>query len=276
MELASSNLPRQLEGVNPPLAAEPREDLLRAQRHPDRELRDVALYARSILPAPFSKPFTADWRYLPSAELSGDSFGYRWIDADHFALFLLDVCGHGAGAAMVSIAVANMLRSEALADTDFRAPDEVLTALNRVYRIEDHDDLYFSIWYGVYRPAECRLRYAAAGHPPAIVVSGEPRDRGRIHTLHARGPALGIVPNASYACNECLLPSLSRLFLFSDGTFEIGKPDGTMLEFDAFLDVLSAPVAPGECELDRLLGFVRGVHGPGPLEDDFSIIKLAL
>jgi len=74
------------------------------------------------------------------------------------------------GAAIVSIVVANMLCSEALSDTKFRAPDEVLTALNRVYQMENHNDLYFSIWYRVYRLSERRLRYASAGHHPAILV----------------------------------------------------------------------------------------------------------
>jgi serine phosphatase RsbU (regulator of sigma subunit) len=270
-----ARLIEQLEAANRALA-ESREDLLRTHRRLDRELQDAAHYVQSILPPPFSEPFVADWRFVPSSELGGDAFGYHWVDADHFALFLLDVCGHGVGAAMLSMVVANMLRSKGLANTNFRAPDEVLTALNRVYQMEDHNDLYFSIWYGVYRPSERRLKYAAAGHHPAILVAGEPADRGRIETLHARGPSLGIAPTATYTCEEHLVPSPSRLFVFSDGTFEVGKPDGTMLDFAEFLDVLAAPVAAGTSELDRLLDFVRGMHGPGSLEDDFSIVKLAL
>lgn len=265
----------QLEAANRALA-ESREDLLRTHRRLERELQEAERYVRSILPAPFSEPFIADWRFVPSSELGGDSFGYHWVDPDHFALYLLDVCGHGVGAALLSIVVVNTLRSEALGDTNFRAPDEVLTALNRAYQMEDHNDLYFSIWYGVYHPAERRLKYASAGHHPAILVTGEPALRGHIEKLHASGPVLGITPTATYRSEECRLSAPSRLFLFSDGTFEIGKTDGVMLEFGEFLEVLGAPVAAGESELDRLLDFVRAVHGPGPLEDDFSIIKLAL
>ncbi|MBL8542157.1 MAG: serine/threonine-protein phosphatase [Betaproteobacteria bacterium] len=269
-----ARLIEELEAANRALAKS-QEDLLRTHRRLDRELEDAANYVQSILPARFSKPFVADWRFVPSSELGGDSFGYHWVDDDHFALFLLDVCGHGVGAAMVSIVVANMLRSEGLADTDFRAPAEVLTALNRVYQMEQHNDLYFSIWYGVYRHSDRCLKYAAAGHHPTVLVSGAPAQRGRIETLAARGPSLGIAPGAVYRGEERVLPAQCRLFLFSDGTFEIGAPDGSMLEFDRFLDVLAAPVADGESELDRLLEFVRNVHGPGPLEDDFSIIRLA-
>jgi sigma-B regulation protein RsbU (phosphoserine phosphatase) len=265
----------QLEAANRALT-ESREDLVRAHRRLDRELQDAARYVRSILPAPFTEPFAVDWRFVPSSELGGDSFGYHWVDPEHFSLFLLDVCGHGVGSALLSILAANTLRSEALADTDFRAPDQVLTALNRAYQMENHNELYFSIWYGVYHPSTRRLTYASAGHHPAILVTGEPARRGHVEALPARGPSLGITPNAIYACQECLLTSPSRLFLFSDGAFEIRKPDGAMLEMDQVLDILANPVEAGASELERLLEFVRGVHGPGSLEDDFSIIKLTL
>src|ERR1700730_18334673 len=91
-----------------------------------RELRDAERYVRAILPPPISDPFTVDWRFVPSTELGGDSFGYHWIDSEHFALYLLDVCGHGVGAALLSITVANTLRSGALQNTDFRRPEGVL------------------------------------------------------------------------------------------------------------------------------------------------------
>lgn len=253
---------------------ESREALLHTHNRLERELQDAARYVRSILPPPFTTPFVADWRYVPSTELGGDSFGYHWVDPDHFALYLLDVCGHGVGAALLSVAVANTLRSKALPGIDFRAPDEVLTGLNRAYQMERHDNLYFTIWYGVYDRVRRKLEYAAAGHPPAIVVD-QPKGGRRIERLQGKGPCLGITPDAIYRSQQCALPSPSRLFLFSDGTYEVRKPDGAMLDFDEFLDVLAQPPKE-EPELDRLLNFVRTLHGPGPLEDDFSIVKLEL
>jgi hypothetical protein len=37
-----------------------------------------------------------------------------------------------------------------------------------------------------------------------------------------------------------------------------------------------APVPPGVAELDRLVGVLRALHGPGPLDDDLSIIRFEL
>ena len=111
--------------------AESREALLRSHNRMQQELRDAERYVRAILPAPVAEPFAVDWLYVPSTELGGDSLGYHWIDSEHFALYLLDVSGHGVGSALLSVAAANTLRSGALRDTDLRLPEEVLASLNQ-------------------------------------------------------------------------------------------------------------------------------------------------
>jgi hypothetical protein len=175
-----------------------REALLRTNRRLELELRDAERYVRSTLPAPFSQPFVADWRFVPTTELGGDAFGYHWVDPDHFAFFLLDVCGHGVGAALLSVAVANTLRSEALPGTDFRAPGDVLTALNRAYQMEDHGDLFFTIWYGVYDQPAGKLAYATGGHSAPILVPGPSGYPERVELLVGQGPSLGIAPSTVY------------------------------------------------------------------------------
>ena len=123
-----ARLIEQLEAANQELTrahrelAASREALQRTHDRLQQELRDAERYVRAILPAPLSEPLRVDWRFVPSTELGGDSFGYHWIDDEHFALYLIDVCGHGVGAALLSVAVADTLRSEALPRTDFRRP----------------------------------------------------------------------------------------------------------------------------------------------------------
>jgi serine phosphatase RsbU (regulator of sigma subunit) len=256
--------------------AESRDSLLRAHQRLQRELRDAERYVRAILPGPMTAPFAVDWRFVPSTELGGDSFGYHWIDGDHFALYLLDVCGHGVGAALLSVAVTNVLRSGALPHTDFRRPEEVLAGLNRAYQMEDHDGMYFTIWYGVYQPRNGRLRYASAGHPPPLLVSGPPDQPGDATALMASGLLLGMLPSTQYDSEERTLVGPARLFLFSDGVYEINRPDDTMLPFSAFQEVLTRAVPADRSELDELLTFAREVRGAPLLEDDFSIVKMAI
>src|SRR5262245_6019358 len=214
--------------------AESREALLRTHNRLQQQLREAEHYVRAILPPPIAEPFSVDWLYVPSAQLGGDSLGYHWIDAEHFALYLLDVSGHGVGSALLSVAAAQTLRSGTLRDADLRRPDEVLGSLNQIYRMEQQNNLYFTIWYGVYHQPTRRLRYASAGHPAPILISGPDPQHLDASLLEASGVPVGMIPNIRYDWQECTLSSPSRLFLFSDGVTEINKPDGTMLEFEDF------------------------------------------
>ncbi|MEJ8847899.1 PP2C family protein-serine/threonine phosphatase [Variovorax rhizosphaerae] len=272
-QLAAAN--EELKRAHNDLAAS-REALQLTHDRLQLELRDAERYVRAVLPDPLTEPFTVDWRFVPSTELGGDSFGYHWIDTEHLAIYLIDVCGHGVGSALLSVAVADTLRSEALQKTDFRSPAEVLTALNQAYQMERHGELFSTVWYGVYDRATGALRYASAGHPPAIAVSGHGEALGEARPLPASGTCIGLSPAARFQEQQCVLQSPARLFVFSDGAYEITRPDGSMLAFSEFAEILAQPVPNGKSELDSLLDFARESHGPGALEDDFTIIKLAL
>jgi serine phosphatase RsbU (regulator of sigma subunit) len=256
--------------------AESREALVLTHDRLQRELRNAARYVRAILPSPIVEPFEVQWLFVPSSQLGGDSFGYHWIDPEHFALYLLDVSGHGVGSALLSVTAANTLRSGALPHTDFHRPEEVLASLNQTYQMEQHNQLYFTIWYGVYHRPTGRLRYASAGHPSPVLVSGPSGERGDTSLLPAEGPPVGMWPTARYQAEECTLTAPARLYLFSDGVYEIDRPDGSMLDFTAFEEVLRRAVPDGQSELGELLHFAREVHGAEVLEDDFSIIKMAI
>jgi sigma-B regulation protein RsbU (phosphoserine phosphatase) len=256
--------------------AQSRDELLRVHTRLRRELHDAQHYVLAILPAPVVEPIAVDWLFVPSTELGGDSFGYQWIDGEHYALYLLDVCGHGVGSALLSITVANTLRSGALQNTDFRSPEAVLSSLNQAFQMENQNGLYFTIWYGVYHRPTGTLRYASAGHPPPILVRGAGEQRGKAEPLPGVGCPVGILPDFLYESNECTLAGPARLFLFSDGAYEIQQPDGTMLESEAFEEVLTRAVPEGSSELQELLRFVRDFHGSEDLDDDFSIIKITI
>jgi phosphoserine phosphatase RsbU/P len=148
--------------------------------------------------------------------------------------------------------------------------------LNQAFQMERQNDLYFTIWYGVYHRPTGRLRYASAGHPSPILVSGARDQRGKMKPLSATGLPVGLSPVAAYQSQECTLAGPARLFLFSDGTYEIARPDGTLLEFKAFEEALTRAVPEGASELEELLHFAQEVHGSETLEDDFSIIKMTI
>jgi sigma-B regulation protein RsbU (phosphoserine phosphatase) len=270
-----AQLNRRLEAANAALRETQRElessraDLQKTHAKLQGELAEAASYVRSLLPPPQSRPFAADWRFVPSADLGGDGFGYHWIDSDHFAMYLLDVCGHGVGPSLMSVAVLHALRSATHRAVDFRRPAQVLESLNAIYQMENSNDLYFTIWYGVYRPADRQLEFACAGHPPALLIDGPTHT---VRNLKVKGVPIGFLPQIKYESSTMTIPPNARLYLLSDGTYEIEKPDGGMLSVDDLAQFLRHSSA-GAADLDEWWERLLKLHGGVALEDDYSIVR---
>lgn len=239
------------------------------------DLATAAQYVRSLLPPPQQiGTASADWRFIPSAELGGDAFGYHLLADGNLAVYLLDVCGHGVGAALLSVSALNAIRSEALPQTDFHDPGAVLAALNRAFPMERQNDMFFTIWYGVYDGSTRKLRWAGGGHPPAMLIA--PDDRVPAKLLDSDGPLIGAVEGLEFSATETEVAPGSRLFIYSDGAFEISRPDGTMWAFDDFLKLISLPPAGPESTMDLLVSHVRAISGRDDFSDDFSMVEMVL
>ena len=249
--------------------------LVQSQEHLAAELAEAAAYVKSLLPAPLAGEVNADWRFIPSSQLGGDAFGYHWLDADHFAIYLLDVCSHGVGAALLSISVMNVLRSQTLPGADFQDPSEVLAALNRTFPMDRHNNLYFTMWYGVFDKATRQLSYASGGHPPAILVAGPDRADARVEKLKSPGPPVGTFPDSAFQNRQITLRPFNRLFVFSDGAYEIVRPDGSMLTLDEFINHLSERTRSDASGPDTTLAYLENTRGSASYEDDLALVEVS-
>ena len=248
-----------------------RQDVKRTQEL-DRDIRKATDYVWSLLPAPIGNgQVLAEWRFVPSTQLGGDAFGYYWLDTNTFVFYLVDVSGHGVGAAMHSVTVLNVLRQRALPQVDFKNPAEVLSSLNARFPMDSHNGLYFTMWYGVYNASTRTLAYGSAGHHPAFLV---PIDKHEAEPLGMPALMIGILPDQAYEVQEAVVPPGSQLFLFSDGAYEIVTKDQQRWGLSEFLPLLLEPAVPGQPVTERVYRRVREAAASGPLEDDFSLIAV--
>ena len=243
------------------------KELEKANNAMAAELAEAATYSRAVLPEKLRETVTTDWVFITSSQLGGDSFGYHWIDDDTLSLYLLDVCGHGVGAALLSISVVNVLRTGSLAGTDFRDPSAVLGNLNAAFPMEQHNEMYFTGWYGVYSRTSGILSYASGGHPPAVLIG----PGGTVSHLSAHGAVIGAFPKAAYETRSVTVAPGSRLYLFSDGTYEVDRPDGPMMTHEEFSDILADGKRPPG--LESVVSEVRRQQGTDAFADDFSLVE---
>jgi serine phosphatase RsbU (regulator of sigma subunit) len=236
-----------------------------------RDLLKARAYVESLLPPPVrSGAVRVDWFHRPSAQLGGDAFSYDALDPEHLCAYLVDVSGHGVGAAMHTVSVLNVMRQHALPGVDFREPAQVLSGLNAMFQMEDHGGLFFTIWYGVYARSTRRLSYASAGHHPGYLFA--PGSPGQ--PLRTKGLMIGAVPEARYQAAETVVPAGAVLYLFSDGAFEITTVDGRQRGLDDFLMLLGGRESGTSGEAERIYKAVRDTARPGPLDDDFSVLAV--
>ena len=138
-----------------------------------------------------------------------------------------------------------------------------------------NNDLFFTIWYGVYDIVDRVLIFAAGGHHAAYLAAR------RQHVLAgvAAGDAeslVGMLPDPAIISAEVEVPPGSTLHLFSDGVFEVIDRQGRQLGLDDILpmlpEVTAAAVATGGDDPRRLYDRIRAIARPGQLDDDFSAL----
>lgn len=251
------------------------EVYLAAVRATERSLRESlaegAEYVTSLLPPRLERPgLRSDWAFIPSRALGGDVFGYHSLGGKRMAIFLLDVSGHGIGAALYSVTLMNLLKTRGLPDTDFEDPGAVLASLNRSFQMEDQNNLYFTAWYGVWDERRREIRYASAGGPPALVI----HEDAPLVRLETGGTAIGIDPDAVYSAQTAPLPLGSRFFLFSDGAYEFRNREGAVFGLDTFMAHLSGAISSSRRpDLASFVETLRGFAAEKRFEDDVSLVE---
>lgn len=240
----------------------------------NRDLARASHYVQSLLPQPLhTGPIRVDWHFQPSTQVGGDVFGYHALDEHRLVLYLVDVSGHGVGAAMHGVAVLGSLRQQTLPDTDYGRPAQVLERLNTMYPMDGHAGMFFTIWYGVLDRRDWTLDYASAGHHPSFVWSP---DGTPLQALQTPNLVIGAMDDVTFDAARTQLRPGQKLYIFSDGVFEIVTRDGQTWGLPDFLPLLGQARPdmhePGVTEPEHLFKVVQGLARPGPLDDDFSLV----
>lgn len=247
---------------------ESQRKLIKTQRRLRAELQEAAKYVRSWIPPPINQPVVVDWRFLPSEELGGDCLGYHFLGKDKLALYVVDVCGHGIGAALLAVSVLDALRLRALPEVKFTKPAAVLTALNREFPMARHGR-YFTIWYGVLDFKRSSLTFSTAGHPPGVLIRGNEEPR----LLATAGIPIGCLPDPIYKNQRCVLEAGDVLYLYSDGAFELQGSPRRSLGIAELSQVL-ARAARQANGLDAAMTELALLNGSERFIDDVSLLSV--
>jgi sigma-B regulation protein RsbU (phosphoserine phosphatase) len=135
--------------------------------------------------------------------------------------------------------------------------------------MDKFNGMYFTICYAVYNSKSKKLKYASAGHPPMVLISGN-----KVNSLESQNIFIGAVVNSEYSSDEIIINPNDTLFLFSDGVFEFEKSSQEMYTFDNFKRDLNKGICLEKNGLEKLYENAKNICSRKELEDDFSIVKI--
>jgi sigma-B regulation protein RsbU (phosphoserine phosphatase) len=264
-----------------------RDELQRALRELERDMELAGRVQRSALPRepPAVEGFHAAWEFLPCAGLAGDFLNVLRLDDHRVGLYVLDVSGHGASAALLAVSLGRLMSAvrgqSCLFEADPDTPDEyALTPPSRVARFLNENNpmdtdvsQYFTMVYGILDVPARELRYVAAGHPGPLIV---PRD-GEPVRRDSTGLPVGLFEGTTFEEARLTLRPGDRLYLFTDGVTEATTPGDE--EFGP--ERAAATLARGRSadlrtSIGGLLEAARRWQDERPFADDVSVLGLEL
>ncbi len=216
--------------------------------------------------------------FHPCTDLAGDAVGVVAFPHGPVGLYLLDVSGHGVGAALLSFTLNHMLSPSvegALlleAKTDGLSvvpPSRVAERLNRQFPM-DRTRQYFTFVYGVFDASRGLFQYVMAGHPAPILFP----KAGTPVRLHGSGLPIGMIEHATYDDETVILQPGDRLYFYTDGVIE--APNALEQEFGyerLVAEIDRGRHRPLRAGLELVADLVRDWSG-GHLRDDVSLLAI--
>jgi sigma-B regulation protein RsbU (phosphoserine phosphatase) len=213
-------------------------ELQRKQKLIDQDLKSAAAIQQSLLPdrSPGIDNIQVAWRFEPCEQIGGDIFNIHHMDEHNVGLYMLDVCGHGVPAALISVAVSQFLNgADGLLgnNCELVSPDIVLNRLDHAFPFERFDS-FFSIICMTLDISEGLLTYSSAGHPPPVLV----HSNGSTETLDHRGPSIGLGCEDIIGQQSIELQTGDKILLYTDGLIENRNSDGAYFGKQRFYDIV--------------------------------------
>lgn len=243
---------------------------LEIQQHVLRYDLDAAANAQRLLLPPNTGAH-GDIAYTmvmrPGRMVAGDLFGVVPLSDDRVCVFLGDVSGKGAGAAILMAATQSYLHAQLELNKDL---GDMVSALNR-HVMDRSTGQFITMWVGIIDPKNGTCSFVDCGHGHWLVVGP---DGKAFHPEYRGGLVIGIDQDERYQDESVEFHPGSRVVLFSDGVVEQNHGDSEeQYGLDQAAELLSGCATHGEdvkVLLDDVLRFAESEE----LRDDTTIASI--
>jgi serine phosphatase RsbU (regulator of sigma subunit) len=248
-------------------------DLRQSRDNLEREMSSAGEMQHSLLPTllPADERMTFAAHYRTSLHAGGDYYDVFRVDQERIGVFVADVAGHGARAAIVMAMMRTLLHA---LKKPLDNPAQVFMDLNQHFAYLQGTALFATALYAVIDAHSRHLAIACAGHPAPLLVGADHTIRtvDCERTLPLFASDLETVPVSVHA-----LHAGDRLVFYTDGITERLNRSGNMFGLQRLREALAWDAANGPDTLlrhvvEEIESFADG-HEPA---DDQTLLLAAV
>jgi len=168
---------------------------------------------------------------VPARKVSGDYFNIIDHNDGMLSFAVADVIGKGIPAAIAMTMIKFGMDSYGYS----QLPSDSLKKLNRVVEKNVNQNMFVTMFYGLYDHNTNLLYYSSAGHEPALLYRYE---MDEFEEIDAKGIVLGVKNHARYEQKEVEIGNNDMIIVFTDGVTELRKHDDTFIDFEDVKDMI--------------------------------------
>ncbi|MBN1756923.1 MAG: SpoIIE family protein phosphatase [Chitinispirillaceae bacterium] len=243
-------------------------------REAQQNIRDELQLARNIqqglLPtaAPTISHLKIDHTYHPVADVGGDVYDFIRYPSGHLGVFIGDASGHGLSAAFVGTISKMSLYNHG--KTELPVAD-LISRVNEDLINNVHTGHYITCFWGIFNFDDNTITFCRAGHPMPVLIKKD----GTIRQLTTTGTFIGILANSVFEQATASFEKGDRIYLFTDGIYEVDRPAGEggegMLGYDDFVELLASCKS---IPFSKLLSSIRSKLSAYRYDDDYTLIAI--
>jgi sigma-B regulation protein RsbU (phosphoserine phosphatase) len=211
--------------------------------------------------------------YVPEIDVGGDFFDLWEIGSGKLGVFISDVMGHGVSAAFVTVFIKTVVEEIRGGIND---PGELLAMLNTRFDrlISSQLFMFATAFCAIIDLSKNTLSCANAGHPFPFLLKHHQGICEPIGDKDA-GKGLGLAPNSVYKTHQYPFDDLSRVFLYTDGVYEIKNRGGEEFNRDRLKSVLLQQVTePTPSLVDNVLAAINQFSDGAEKDDDMTLVAV--
>ncbi len=204
----------------------------------------------------------------PSHFISGDTYDVLRQPNGTVHFFHVDVAGHGAGAALVSVASHCNLTQAVLRRQSGETLADTAEKINQDW--PEHLP-FFTMVLGALNPEAGHGVLIQAGHPPPLLM----RQSGEVEQIGDGGLPVGVMNSARYDEVHFAFKPGDRLMVYSDGLTEAENPSGQAFSEERLLACVNGWASLSTDDmLATLLGTLKNWRASENFEDDVTVLIL--